>query len=218
MVKLTASIVDTYSGMVQQISSEYAKRYRMVNREDISQELWMWFMKHPNKLREWLEIEDKKESDKLIARSLRNCSEDFCQHEKAAIVGYEVDDVFYYTKEFVKTLLPAVLSEDVVRVQKALENNNGSKSQKNMAESGDWIAYAADIRKAYNSLDDKEKSLVYLFYAQDVDGATLHESAPERPTARAAMMAANRALNKIVRKLGGWKPFKDTDPKEKEEE
>ena len=67
-------------------------------------------------------------------------------------------------------------------------------------------------------INDKEKSLVYLFYAQDVDGATLHESAPERPTARAAMMAANRALNKIVRKLGGWKPFKDADPKEKEEE
>jgi len=49
-----------------------------------------------------------------------------------------------------------------------------------------------------------------------MDGTTLHEQIlPEKSTARAAMMQANRALNKMVRTLGGFPPF--SDPEEEQE-
>lgn len=207
---LTNELVEEYSDMVRQISAEYARRYTMVDSADIAQELWMWFMTHPGKVKEWLKNEEKKESDKLFARSLRNRAEDFCQREKARSVGYEYDDVFWYNKEFVKTLIPAVLSDDWKRIEASLEG--GSNNPKPVSEAGDWMAYAADIRKAFQKLSEEEQNLVFLFYAQDVDSGTLHEqAAPERPSARAAAMAANRALNKIIKNLGGFSPRLERD-------
>jgi hypothetical protein len=74
------------------------------------------------------------------------------------------------------------------------------------------MAYGADIRQAFSKLNEVEQNLVFLFYAEDLDSTQLHENTnSERPTAKATAMAANRALNKIVRNLGGFPPFKDQD-------
>lgn len=203
---LTKEVVDTYHNIVDRVASDYARRYKMIERDDLWQELWFWFAdeRHSQKLAEWEEI-GQKDADKLVARSLRNWAHDYCIKEKARVEGYEVDDLFWYTKQFVLDLIPAVLSEDWKRVQAALDGDARSKS--NPAEAGNWMAYAADIRKAFSMLDEQEQNLVFLFYAQDVDGQTLLEqAAPEKPTARAAAMAANRALNKMIRTLGGFKP------------
>ena len=45
--------IEEYNELVQQLSSEYAKRYTMLERDDIGQELWVWFVGHPNKYKEW---------------------------------------------------------------------------------------------------------------------------------------------------------------------
>lgn len=204
MSALTQQTVDTYHAIVERVAAEYSRRYRMVERDDLQQELWLWFA-DPNKaqkLASWEEV-GQKDADKLVARSLRNHAHDYCTREKARVEGYEVDDLFWYTKQFVLDLIPAVLSEDWKRVQEKLDG--GGKPQSNPAEAGNWMAYAADIRKAFGLLTEQEQNLVFLFYAQDVDGRTLQEqAAPEKPTARAAAMAANRALNKMIRTLNGW--------------
>lgn len=210
MNALTAERVEMYGDMVARVAAEYSRKYPMVEKEDLYQELWFWFTDKAAKVDEWEQHEDRKATDKLVARSLRNYAHDFCVKEKARVEGYEVDDLFYYRKQFVLDLIPAVLSEDWKRVQATLEG--GSRGSSAPAESGNWMAYAADIRKAFQQLPEDEQNLVFLFYAQDVDSATLHEqAAPERPTARAAAMAANRALNKIIKNLGGYPPLEEYD-------
>jgi len=200
--------IEKYGDMVAPISASYSKTYPMVDRRDISQELWLWFLTHTRKLGEWEKQGDEKETVKLVARSLHNAAYDYCIKEKARTQGYDPADNFWYRKEFIKTLLPATLSDDYRRImQKLGEDSAGGKSP---AESGDWMAYAADIRKAYEALSDEEQALVYNFYAIEIDGQALHEQFGEgKPTARATMMAANRALTKMVKNLGGFKPFHD---------
>ena len=209
--KFDDALVYKYSDMVKQIASEYAKKYRMVDVADISQEIWMWFVTHDRKLSNWNEeYESEKEIDKLVARSLRNAAYDFCIREKAEIEGYSLSDVFFYRKDFIKMLLPAVVSNDWTKLQNKL--SLGGRSLGAPAESNDWMAYMADIRKALQSLSEKDRELVIQFYGNDIDGAELHENiAPEKSTARAAMMQANRALNKMVKVLGGNPPFKDKE-------
>lgn len=209
-MSLTEETVAKYGSMVKAIAASYARTYPMVDKDDIYQEIWVWFATHPRKYQEWSELEDQKEADKLIAKSLRNHAYNFCIREKAVVSGYEYADNFWYKKEFIKTLLPAVLSEDWKRIEQDLDS--GSRSSKAPSEAGDWMAYAADIRKAFQQLEQKERDLVYNFYAMDMDGNTLHEVLDsEKPTARATMMAANRALNKMVKKLGGFQPAYDPD-------
>lgn len=207
---LTQEQVDKYSDMVAIVSSSYHKMYKMLNKDDIAQEVWMWFLTHPRKVKEWESLEDERDATKLLAKSLRNAAHDYCVKEKAKVEGYDPSDLFYYQKDMVKALLPAALSNDYKRIMAAL--GEGSRSGKSPSESGDWMAFAADIRSAFEKLNDEERNLVYNFYAIDVDGMSLHEAyGANKSTARATMMAANRALNKMVKNLGGFRPFKDTD-------
>ena len=204
--------VADYEPMVHQISAEYSKKYKMVNKEDINQELWVWFATHQRKMGEWLDHEPK-DREKLVAKSLRNAAYDFCLKEKASVEGYNPEDVFFYKKEFIKLLLPAVINSDWARIENSL--SLGGKTPKAMAEANDWMAYSADIKNALGKLNEKERKLITEFYGHDMDGTTLHEQIlPEKSTARAAMMQANRALNKMVRHLGGFAPYHD--PKEED--
>lgn len=199
---VTESVINQYSAMVHRIAREYDRKFRTVSRDDIQQELWMWFMTHPGKVREWMQL-PLKDGDKMFARSLRNAAMTYCVKEKARIEGYHVDDLFWYSKDFIKELLPSVVSEDWKRVQTSFES--GGKSSTVANETGDWMVYAADVRKAYDALSDDDRKLVDLFYVDDVHGSVLME-ATERPTIRAAEMAANRAVGKMVKFLGGERP------------
>jgi len=215
-VPINEIVYEKYAPMVKRIAAQYANRYRMVDVEDVRQELWLWFASHPNKTNEWLQ-KDVKDADPLFARSLRNAAHDYCVKEKANVEGYNAEDNFWYTKDFIKLMLPATLSDDWKRVEVFASEVKGSKSP---AESGDWMAYSADIKKAYKyALSDKEKALVLMFYANDVDADTLHkELGEERPSAKATQMAANRAINKMVNYLGGFAPRKDNDYEIKDED
>lgn len=199
--------VADYEPMVHQVSSEYHKKYPMVNKEDLKQELWIWFATHTRKMNEWMQLEVR-DRDKLVAKSLRNAAYDFCLKEKASIQGYDPSDVFFYKKEFIKLLLPAIINSDWARIENSIPiGNRGSKAP---SEANDWLAYSADIKSALEKLNDKERTLVIEFYGHEMDGTTLHERIlPEKSTPRAAMMQANRALNKMVRHLGGFAPFYD---------
>lgn len=214
---MLGKVYDDYYQMVKRIASEYSNKFKMVDREDIAQQLWLWFAEHPNKTEEWMAMDNQKDSDKLFARSLRNAALDFCVKEKSIAEGYHYDDIFWYTKEFIKLTIPAVLSDDWTRLSNVLSSEG--KSLKSLAESGDWMAFVADINSAFNSLTEKEQNLVFLFYAQDVDGEDLHEQVGEESaTKRATMMQANRALDKMVRALGGTMPFIDEDFTKKEDD
>lgn len=205
--QFTEQTVHTFEPMVRQIASEYHRKYTMVERQDIIQEIWLWFATHTRKMSEWAD-EDQKDRDKLVARSLRNAAYDFCIKEKARVEGYNPDDVFFYNKEFIKILLPAVVANDWARMEGSL--SLGGKTPKAASEANDWMAYSADIKKALDSLDEKDRKLVEEFYGNDMHGSDLHEQIlPEKSTARAAMMQANRALNKMVRSLGGTPPYRD---------
>lgn len=209
-VEIGDTFIQEYNDMVSQISSEYKRKYPMVERSDVEQQLWLWFIEHPRKFHQWTTELENKDSDKLIAKSLRNAAHDYCIKEKANAEGYSPEDIFYYRKDFVKMLVPAVLSDDWKKVENALVNMG--RSSKAPSESGDWMAHAADIRKAFDKLDEKEQNLVFLYYGQDLDSHSLHEAVDEdRPSHRATAMAANRALNKMVRYLGGFPPYRDKD-------
>ena len=212
---MESNIYESFYGMVRQVAGEYRKRYPMVERDDIEQELWLWFAEHPNKLDEWSQLEEQRDYDKLVARSLRNAALDYCIKEKAYKSGYDPSDNFFYNKQFIKMMIPAVLSDDWTKFNNVLSNIG--RSTKSLSESGDWMAFSADVMFAFDKLSEREKALVHLFYGEQVDGAELQERVDTDKSQKAVMMEANRAVNKMVKILGGNPAVKDEDyPKPQE--
>ena len=201
-------VVDTdkYENMVSAIAYEYSRKFHMCDTDDIRQELWVWFLEHPNKVKVWEELEGK-QSVKLVARSLRNAAKDYCQREKARSAGYKVDDNYYYDREVVELLLPAVLRKDLNAP--AMTELGFNKAKKVASEGGNWFAMMADIERALARLTQEQLTIVYLRFGDGCDNATLAKELDISEDA--SRMRVNRAVNNLLNFLGGSRPRKERD-------
>jgi len=202
---------DKYDQLVAHIAYEFSRKYQMVEANDIRQELWVWFLEHPNKVTTW-ETLDGKQSVKLIARSLRNSAKDYCQKQKAQVVGYRVEDNYYYDRELIEALLPSVIRGDLVAP--SIQDLGYITGKKVASEGGNWFAMVADIQRGFAKLDEKQMGLLYLRFGDGCDNKTfakeLHISED------AARMRVNRSINNLINILGGSKPRTERDYTEEE--
>lgn len=204
-------VVEKYDGLVGAIAYEFSRKYKILDVDDVRQELWVWFLEHPNKVKVWEELGNK-QSIKLIARSLRNAAKDYCQKQKAQMGGYRVEDNYYYDKELVEALLPAVIRGDLVAP--AVVDLGFISGKKVASEGGNWFAMMADIDWGLEKLTSEQKSIIFLRYGDGCDNKTFAKELGI--TEDAARMRVNRALNNLINFLGGSKPRKERDYTEEE--
>lgn len=200
-------VVEEYSGLVASIAYEYARKFHMVEADDIRQELWIWFLTHPNKVKFWEDSLDSKQSIKLIARSLRNSAKDYCQKEKAKSLGYRVEDNYYYDKQLVETILPAVLTGD--RTPPTFNDLSYSNTKKVASEGNNWFAMCADVNKAFNKVSKGQQYILSLRYRDGLELGAL--SIELQASQDAVRMRLNRAMNHLLNILGGLRPRAERD-------
>lgn len=207
--------IDEYNDLVQTLAAEYAKRYTMVERDDIGQELWVWFVGHPRKYKEWSALEQK-DRDKLIAKSLRNAALKFCEREKAKKVGYDMSELYYYDVSVVEAFLPTIIAESYEMPSKIKDLGNSVKSSE-VSDGMNWLVLRSDIATAYYKLSEAKQNILRLrFSMEQPDWATLAKEMDSTPDG--ARMKVQRALNSLVKNLGGWRPYNDEDNKEETNE
>lgn len=199
--------IEKWDYIVVAVSAEYHKKYPMVELEDIRQSLYQWFVEHPNKLEEWESIGEK-DAKNLIYRSLRNEALDYCNYWKAKTLGYELSDLFYYESDMVEVLLPSVIRGEMNITQKLNLGRPGRPSAP--SEGGNLMVMLIEIDSAYQSLDKDDKLILHLRYADAMDfdemAITLSLASSD-----AARMRHKRAIKRIIKKVGGYKPYVDKD-------
>jgi len=202
------SYIENYNYLVQQLAAEYARRYTMVERDDIAQEMWVWFVGHPNKYNEWSALEQK-DCDKVIAKSLRNASLKFCEREKAKHSGYQSSDLYYYDASVIEAFLPSIISDSYEMPSKIQDLNSKSGSSV-LSEGNNWLTLRSDIAKAYYKLSEAKQNILRLrFSTEQPDWTELSKDMDSTPDG--ARMKVQRAVNSIIKALGGWKSYRDDD-------
>lgn len=199
--------IQPWDYIVSHVADEYHRKYNMVDREDIKQSLYEWFVLHPLKLTEW-EAFSKKSTQNLLYRSLRNQALDYCQLWKAKSVGYEPSDVFFYDATVVEAILPAVLRGDVTEAPKLNLGMPGRPSAP--SEGGNLMAMMAEIKAAFIKLSDEDRNILYQKYANQLTYAGIAEEL-SLPSDDAARMRHSRAIKRLITRLGGFRPFLDKD-------
>jgi DNA-directed RNA polymerase specialized sigma24 family protein len=199
--------IEPWDFVIAHVSDEYHKKYDMVEREDIQQSLYEWFLKHPNKLDEWEAI-GHKDAKNLIYRSLRNQALDYCQAWKAKSVGYETSDLFYYEPDMVEALLPAILRDDFTVMP--ILNLGKTGRPPAPSEGGNMMAMMVEIKAAYLKLNEDDKTVLFYKYAESLDYAAIAKEM-EIGSEDAARMRHNRAIRKLINRIGGYRPFLDKD-------
>lgn len=204
-----------YNDVVQNLSSEYARRYGMLERDDIAQELWVWFVGHPRKYKEWSELEQK-DRDKLIAKSLRNAALKYCEKEKAKRVGYDTSDLYYYDVSVVEAFLPSIIA-GTYSIPTSIQDLNAKFGSSNLADGNNWLALRSDIAAAFNKLSDAKQNILRLRFSIDSpDWSLLAKDMDSTPDG--ARMKVQRAINSLTKNLGGWRPYQEDDVVETKEE
>jgi hypothetical protein len=207
--------ISEYSNVVQQLSSEYARRYGMLERDDIAQELWVWFVGHPRKYKEWLELQQK-DRDKLIAKSLRNAALKYCEKEKARKVGYDTSDLYYYDVSVVEAFLPSIIA-GTYAIPTSIQDLNAKFGSGNLADGNNWLALRSDIAAAFGKLSDAKQNILRLRFSIDSpDWSLLSKDMDSTPDG--ARMKVQRAINSLTKNLGGWRPYQEDDAIETKEE
>lgn len=205
-------VVERYEDLVGHIAYEFSRKFHMIEAADIRQELWLWFLEHPKKLKHWEAEYDDKNSIKLVARSLRNAAKDYCQREKAKSLGYRVEDNYYYDKQLLEAILPGIFNGS--RVPPSLTDMGYSNTKKVLSEGNNWLAMCADVEKCLKKISmDQYIILSYRFS----DGLEINKIAEDLSVSQdAARMRINRALNTLLNMLGGNRPRKERDYVEQE--
>ena len=199
--------IEKWDYIVVAVASEYHKKYDMVELEDIKQSLYKWFLEHPNKLNEWESIGEK-DAKNLIYRSLRNDALDYCQKWKAKSLGYETSDVFFYEADIVEALLPAVLRGETGISHKL--NLVGPVKPPAPAEGGNLMVMMIEIEKAYLKLSPEDMDILFYRHADSMD---YNDIATEMDinSGDAVRMRHNRAIKKLINRIGGFRPWSDKD-------
>jgi hypothetical protein len=204
-----------YNDVVQNLSSEYARRYGMLERDDIAQELWVWFVGHPRKYKEWSELEQK-DRDKLIAKSLRNAALKYCEKEKARKIGYDTSDLYYYDVSVVEAFLPSIIA-GTYAIPTSIQDLNAKFGSGNLADGNNWLALRSDIAAAFDKLSDAKQNILRLRFSIDSpDWSLLAKDMDSTPDG--ARMKVQRAINSLTKNLGGWRPYQEDDVVEAKEE
>lgn len=205
---MNSNFYQEYITVVKSLASEYHRKYAMVEANDIAQTLWMWFVTHPNKYKEWSELEQK-DRDKLIAKSLRNAAISFCEKEKARISGYEILDLYYYNSSVIEAFLPSIISESYEIPQKIKDLNfKFSKGETN--DGNNWLVLRSDIASAFYKLPEAKQNVLRIkFSAENQEWSSL--ASELNTTADGARMKVQRAINSLIKILGGFRPRYEED-------
>jgi DNA-directed RNA polymerase specialized sigma24 family protein len=205
-------LLPTLQPVVDSVSSDAVRKYRRFGMEhdDASQECLLWILDHPAKVIAWFDEDNysPRQAENLLARSLRNQCIDYGEDLKAQSVGYNREDLAYYSKQYLRELLPLMFDREAWIYP---EKNSGERISTggDPAHGGNWITTLADVSRAYAKLDGSDRDLLARFHR---DGDTNDEIARQCGVSKQTMSDwHDRAVGRLLKLLGGHKPASPHD-------
>lgn len=199
--------IDSLEPTIASVAGKYGAMYRKygAEREDFAQELRIWALENQDIVAEWLdpEVTDEKYGMKQLVKALENECNDYAVDIKAQAVGYHREDLYWYGRNELRALLPAMFDPES-RTNPPQSDDDSGRSSKSDAEGGNWVATLADVSRAYDALGREDKFLLSRFHR---DGFTNKEMAKALDVTEAMMSYYHsRALNRLLDNAGGAAP------------
>lgn len=196
-------------------ASAYAIHRRFsgyVEYEDLVQELQIYVLQRPQLL---VELDTSytvsKDETKWVARKLmarfRRHIEKISRKEKAAKLGYQMGDEFFYDTALIATLLPVALQFETQGAVLVNQVDDGTPRKPPVpSEGGNVLGMVIDVRAAYELITDDEQLLLEQRYGKDpliLSDIAVAWNVSDSTIDRRIQVA----LRKIIDNLGGPSPW-----------
>lgn len=183
-----------------------ARKYRRyIDRSDLVNDGYVWALERPAKLGDIMGDDDEEERTRRLRNALCNHMDRVARRAKAAVLGYEVEDEFFYALPALRDLLPQAYGH--IDWQTFEAGDHEVKPTGDPAEGGNRVAELADISQALGRLAKDDQKVLFLRYGagDSEDDIAAHLGVEQG----AAHMRLERALRRLQQELGGSPPRAD---------
>lgn len=201
------STAPTLEDMVERVATQVKRAFPQVDRNDIRQEVWIWALENADKVEAWLEEGGKRAHGSLYT-ALRRAGTAYATREKAAIVGYDPDDLHYYSLAQLRELLPLCMDREAWYLT-GVDDENRTKSTVDPALGNTRLAMICDVRASLEAGSPGDKHLLWTVFGLAKDEATYAEELGI--TEDALLHRVTRALQRVQKRLGGPNPLTEYD-------
>lgn len=206
MMALPETLMPTLGPILDSVAAQMSRRYYQYggSHEDLVSEGWLWCCEHPEKLIHWFDDAnyEPKAAERLLAKSLRNHLQGYGEQLKAQALGYSTDDLTYYSRQYVRELLPMMFDDEAWMHPE--QGDGERRAPSDPAAGGNWVATLADLSQAFAKLDQSDRDLLTQFHRDDVSNNALAERCGVSKQTMSDWH--DRAIRRLVDKLGGNRP------------
>lgn len=179
----------------------FRRRFPMVDAQDVSQEIMIWVFTHEEKVGEY---QDGTERGKgKLLKSMYHAGLKYCQEEKARVLGYKVEDNYYYELGLIRDTLSRIWDEEAwTNPPQPVEQ--AKVKHRSVSEGNNYVATLADVSRVVSTLPQADQLVLKWFFN---DGYTADEISQHLDITRAATESRiHRLVKKLQRLLGGERP------------
>jgi RNA polymerase sigma factor (sigma-70 family) len=203
----------TVKDLVSAVAGSIARRFKgWVERDDLKQELYLWFIGRQDQYTDQLNEENKEKrehNERRLAYQMRRIAEKYARKEKARKAGYHITDEVFYDTATIARLMPSILQSviegTVLEHAQDLINDGQPRKQPAPSEGGNLLAILIDVKKSYLKLEEEDKTILRMRY---YDNNTLQEISQYLECAvSTADRRCTSALRRLQDKLGGDTPW-----------
>lgn len=193
--------IDPVNEIAGKVADRLARRFPMLERDDILHQLWVWILEREEKVKGLYEDQSEALEFYLLTAGKR-----WCFTEKAAVGGYSVQDLYFYSTKQLREILPLVFDhEDWVLRSGSIDTDRAGFSDP--ATGGTLLATLADVSRGLGLIRESEYNVLVWRYKYDWTPERLAEELEvSLPAAKSRISYAVRSLQK---KLGGKSPWRD---------
>ena len=184
--------------------------------DDLRQSAWLWVFDHGEKVSGWLEADESKSSRNaagLLSSSLRVHLHGIVQKERIEADGTLPQDYYHYNRAVVEALLPDIFDADSGSTSASpAPKGTYVRHSKQPSEGNEYQAMLADVRAGFASLQQADKRLLWDRFAAGGNEVSLMATTMDVPE-RTVRYRVSRAVNRIIRHLGGEQPRRMRPPR-----
>jgi DNA-directed RNA polymerase specialized sigma24 family protein len=187
----------------QGAGSAYRSGRGLVEYNDLVGEAHLWIVENFEKVAQW------RDEGRHGQNKLRNACRQRCltviSRERKRRSGLQPGDVFYYTPQIIREIIPNIWNEDDWASGETVTTGE-VRSPSRPSEGNNRLAMIADIRAAFFNLKKPDQELLYMLHR---DSFTFEQAAERfEVTERTIRRREERVFDKMVERLGGEPPWK----------
>jgi RNA polymerase sigma factor (sigma-70 family) len=203
--EVSQQFIDNYTSLVHSTAAYWGRQYRhCVDIDDVAAELWVYLFRRWEWVLDLIEERGEKRAGGKLKMRLTDVARGFCMDEHNARNGIQRDDLAWYDPSTVAEILGAALDLDRWVKGSPEKDSEERRAPSRPSEHGTRLAMLADVAHAFTKLDAEDQYALRAHYAE---GHSYQVVANDLDIGlEAAKKRCERALTKLVKKLGGRPP------------